>query len=538
MAVNRQSVLLDPQATEAATARGNAKKDFSTLHTRRYSVLEKARRCAQLTIPGLLPPESHTEIDVLPTPYQSLGARGVNTLASKLLLSLLPPNTPFFKLEVSDKESMEIQKQVSELGEQEGKSFLATIDEGMARVERIITKEIEKDALRVPIFYALKLLIATGNALLYVPRKEEVKVYSFDKYVIERDMSGNPLRFIILEKTTPKALPEKSRETLSKEDLGKAEVEIFTYVVRNSNKGYDVWQELANGTVIDGTEGTYKEKDSPFIPLRWSAVTGEHYGRGLVDDYLGDLNSLEALSKSIVKMAAVSSKVLFLLSPNGTTKAKDLAGKESGDFAMGLMEDVDVLQVDKFNDFRVAFETKTKIEEALSLAFLLNVAVRRDAERVTAEEIRFVAQDLEDNLGGEYSVLSQGLQTPLLKALIKRYTSKGDLPSLPSGTIEPAIVTGLEALGRGHDYGKLKQFMGDLVAVGAQDRVNMSDLIARLGISLGLELEGLIKSDEQYQKEVQAAQQQEQAMMGGQMAADLVGKVAPTMIKEQGAPSG
>ena len=37
-----------------------------------------------------------------PTPWQSVGAKGVTTLASKLMLALLPPQTSFFKLQIDE----------------------------------------------------------------------------------------------------------------------------------------------------------------------------------------------------------------------------------------------------------------------------------------------------------------------------------------------------------------------------------------------------------------------------------------------------
>ena len=37
-----------------------------------------------------------------PTPYQSVGSRGVMNLASKLMLALFPPQAPFFRLDVDD----------------------------------------------------------------------------------------------------------------------------------------------------------------------------------------------------------------------------------------------------------------------------------------------------------------------------------------------------------------------------------------------------------------------------------------------------
>ena len=57
-------------------------------------------------------------------------------------------------------------------------------------------------------------------------------------------------------------------------------------------------------------------------------VDGEDYGRSYVEEYLGDLVSLEGLTKAIVEGASASAKTLFMVSPNGTTRAKALAESE------------------------------------------------------------------------------------------------------------------------------------------------------------------------------------------------------------------
>jgi hypothetical protein len=77
---------------------GYAHGIYTTLSADRWSFLDRARTASQITIPSLLPEQGHTGSSILPTPYQSIGAEGVNNLASKLLLSLLPPNSPFFRL--------------------------------------------------------------------------------------------------------------------------------------------------------------------------------------------------------------------------------------------------------------------------------------------------------------------------------------------------------------------------------------------------------------------------------------------------------
>ena len=77
---------------------------YTNLSADRSSFLDRARTASEITIPSLLPEQGHSGSSILPTPYQSIGAEGINNLASKLLLSLLPPNSPFFRLVIDDAE--------------------------------------------------------------------------------------------------------------------------------------------------------------------------------------------------------------------------------------------------------------------------------------------------------------------------------------------------------------------------------------------------------------------------------------------------
>ena len=77
-------------------------KKYENLSSTRTTYLERAREAAKLTIPSLVPDAGHSSATKLYTPYQGVGARGVNNLASKLLLSLLPPNAPFFAMRLDD----------------------------------------------------------------------------------------------------------------------------------------------------------------------------------------------------------------------------------------------------------------------------------------------------------------------------------------------------------------------------------------------------------------------------------------------------
>ena len=491
---------------------------YAHLMTTRESYLRRARDASKLTIPSLVPPEGHSDSSIYETPYQAVGARGVNNLASKLLMALLPPNAPFFRLTIDDFDILEVA----------GPEARGAVEEALARIERTGMGEIEHLALRVPTFELLKHLIVSGNGLLYMPKKGSVKFYRLDRYVVKRDYMGNVLEIITKESVSPMMLPKPAQEIIKNDGDAAKNIDLYT-CVKKTHKGWDIHQEVM-GEIIEGTTGSYPEDKNPFIPLRLNRIDGEDYGRGFVEEYIGDLKSLEALTQAIVEGSAASAKVLFMVAPNGTTKARVLAESPNGAIVQGNAQDVSTLQVNKFNDFRVALETTSQITERLSFAFLLNSSVQRNAERVTAEEVRFMAQELESALGGVYSILSQEFQLPLVKLLLNRLEAAGKMPKMPKDSIKPKIVTGIEALGRGQDLNKLAQMLSYLQPLGPeviQQYMNVGDYIDRLAASLGIDTGGLIKTEEQMAQ----GQQQQQEMMQQQTMAKMAERAAPQLAK-------
>ena len=174
----------------------------------------------------------------------------------------------------------------------------------------------------------------------------------------------------------------------------------------------------------------------------------------------------------------------------------------------------------------------------MSYAFLLNTAIQRDAERVTAQEIRYMAQQLETAMGGIYSLLSQEFQLPLVTILMKRMSQANEIPSLPKNSVKPTIITGVEALGRGNDLQKLREFVAEvanLAQVNPQivQTLNTQDLIKRIATGLGIDTEGLVKSEEELAQEQASMeeQMQNQQMMG--MVEKGIAPAVNGMMKQQ-----
>lgn len=502
---------------------GTAEARYRELEPKRQVYLERAREVAKFTIPSLMPPSGHNDTTKLETPYQGVGARGVNNLASKLLLALLPPNSPFFRLKVKDYILDDLEVTNPDL-----KTELET---ALSRIESTVMTEIETSSDRVAVFEILKHLLVAGNVLIDMSHEEGMRVFHLDRYVVQRDPMGHVLEIIVHETVAPVALPENIREVVTtRMDSSEKNVNLYTWIKR-TDKQWTVSQEV-KGIVIPDSKGTYPLDRSPFIALRGNRIDGEDYGRGYVEEYLGDLKSLEGLSRAVVEGSAAAAKVLFLINPNGTTRAKTLAESPNGAIREGNAEDVTVLQLQKFNDFRIAYEQMGRIEERLSFAFLLNSSIQRNAERVTAEEVRFMARELEDALGGLYSILAQEFQLPYVRRKIHQMEKTRKLPSLPKNTVKPMIITGLEALGRGHDLNKLDIFIGGLAqTLGPEvlaQYLNLEDYIARRATAIGIDTKGLIKTKE----EIAAAQQtaQQQAMLN-QFGPEVVRQIGGVVQK-------
>jgi hypothetical protein len=387
---------------------------------------------------------------------------------------------------------------------------------------------VEAKAMRVQVAEALKQLLVAGNVLLYLAPEGKLKVFRLDSYVARRDSIGNVLEIVTQEKIAIDALPEKTREAIKKaqsmkgEEKPDTEVTLFTHIKRGEDK-WEVHQE-AKDEVVEGSEGTYPLDKSPWMALRLTSIDGESYGRGYVEEYYGDLRSLEALTKAIVEGSAAAARVLFLVNPNGVTKLKTITSAPNGAVRAGSRDDVSVLQTEKHADFRIAYQTIEEITQRLSFAFLLNTAVQRGGERVTAEEIRYMAGELEDALGGVYSILSQEFQYPLVTRLIYNLEKRKRIPKLPSDQVKPTLTTGIEALGRGHDLNKLDTFLaGIMKTLGPEvvaQYVNVGDYLKRRGTALGIDINGLDKSEEQVQQERQQAMQQQQQQQMQAMAAE------------------
>jgi len=489
---------------------------WKTLENKKYAFLRRAREASALTLPFVIPPQSSSGATDLATPFQSDGARAVNNLAAKLLLSQFPPNSPFFKLVLDSSTAQELAGVGEEASDEVRKSLIAIVDS--------VHHEIETSGFRPVAAETFRNLVISGNALFEWQPDQEPRMFSLESYCCIRDGSGNIELVLIQEKLSKTTLPPEI-QGLVKVEEGSEEVLLYTLYHRKPDGSWMTKQEAGQAEI---SQGSLNAEDLPVLALRMNRKQGESYGRGIVEEYLGDLRSLEALSQSLVHGAAASARLLGLVDPNGSTDVQRLNDTPNGGFTPGNAEDVTWLRVEKASDFSFVLQASMQIRENLARAFLLNTSIQRQAERVTAEEIRFLAQELSDTFGGTYATLAREFQSPLVKLLLRRLQEEQKIPPLPEGLVEPKIVTGIEALGRGQELLRLRGFHADAVAMLGQDQVGMyldpRGALTQLAVDYGLNTDGIVRDEE----EIQALQQQ------AQMAALAQSPAASTLVNQAG----
>jgi hypothetical protein len=491
-----------------------AKSRYDALSSGRTSFLDIAVQCSELTLPYLIQRDQlRSSHKTLTQPWQSVGAKAVVTLASKLMLALLPPQTTFFKLQIADEK----------LGTEIPAEIRSELDLSFAKLERMVMDSIAASSDRVTVHQAIKHLVVGGNALLFMG-KDGIKHYPLNRYVIERDGNGNVIEIVTKEQINKQLLPvDIVKDPLRTNDEStnqNNDVEVYTHVRLENNRW--LWHQEVFDKKIPGTEGKAPKETSPWLVLRFNTVDGENYGRGRVEEFIGDLKSLEALSQAMTEGSAAAAKVIFLVSPSSTTKPQTLAKAGNGAIIQGRPEDVGVVQVGKTADFATAAQQMQTLERRIAEAFL--VLTVRQSERTTAEEVRLTQLELEQQLGGLFSLLTVEFLVPYLNRKLLVMQRSGELPRYPKNLVKPTIVAGINALGRGQDRESLTNFIMTIAQTigpeGMMQHLNADEFIKRLAAAQGIDVLNLVKSmDQQQQEKQQNMQQQEQMELTKQAAA-------------------
>lgn len=523
----REGETLDPFKTRVRVKESELKEKkeaiserYRALSVKREPFLTRAKAYAKMTLPALFNENEAPGSDggAMQQSWQSLGAQGVNHLSNKLTMTWFPPQRSFFRMTFTD----DAKKALYEAGVKDADLLsLLSKSEEKARMEHELVQG------RIAWGLGAKHLIAAGNVLLYQPEDGATVAYPLDRYVIRRSKSGRVMEFIIEETKELAEFPPNIQALLkakSRDLKPISEVKVYTSV-KWTGRQWLVEQEALNIKLAEDQK--LAEDNLPYIPLVWDRMYGEAYGRGLVEQNYGDIFTYGFLARAQAKGVALMSEVKFLVRRGSATSPREHAKAETGDYLWGEEGDISVIQLEKYNDLQAVSQVMEVYAKRIGQIFLLASANRRDAERVTAFELRQDAQELETALGGTYSQVAVAGQIPYARILLRRIKFK-----LAAKDVVPIITTGIDALGKAGELDKLMQF-SEMMGVpnswseSAQGRIRWADFMKFIAANLGMDTDAWLMTEQEYQQimqQQQAAQQQQQAM-------ELAAKLGPSAMK-------
>jgi hypothetical protein len=495
------------------------------------TVINKCKNYAHWTLPKLM--ADFTELQssqgrvTVERDYQEIGALLTNNLATKLA-RLLFPNLPFFKVNASPA----LRKAATDKGIPE-QAFLS----GLAKAESDAAARVFVNAGYAQLILMLLHLIVTGNVLLHRDSKAGTfHTYGLQSFATRRDGRGNNLDTVLREFTVVEGLPFDVQQALrisnpSKYSRPEQTVEVYTRihrVVKQAGVVIEVSQEV--DTIPVGETASYPEHLCPWICPTWSLIHGEHYGRGMVEDYAGGFAKLSDVSEAQALYLIEMMRVLHLVSASSGTDIDDLANAESGEYVRG---DPETVAVHETGDANKAAQVSAELEALtmrLSRAFMYTGAAR-DSERTTAYELQRESLEADNSLGGTYSSLSSSVQVNLAHILLTE-ANESTLAGIISGDVKLEIIAGIPALGRSTDVQNLLMASQEILAAAPlaqlDKRIDIMKLVDVIFAGRSVD-PATVMYDEQQQQSINDADRQaaagQQQLLSAANAADQIDSI-------------
>ena len=472
----------------------------------RTGPVELGRRLANIISPSIFPPEQWNAGDPLPVINQSVNAYAVNTLASKMMLGAFPPGLTGWK-------STPVEHKLDE-DIRNDPTLYSQVIYAMSRRDETHRERLEATKCRTAYTQFMRLLLTTGNALCLWTDIDNPVIYNMHHYVVKRDSAGEHLVTVLKQSVSrmvadPDVVDaaDRHRAENNKAATGNPwddEIEIYhcqKLIRTGSKKEYVYWQEVEGGEVIDDTVA-YADYDTPTMyPGGMIPEYGSDWYLPYCGDYEGDMQAVENFSAALQDGGAAAARFITLVNPGGDTDIKDILEAENLEVVPGKAEDVHVLRADKGGDLAVTSQEMESASRRLGQAFLLFTSVQRKGERVTAEEWRILAGEIDQAMGGLYSSVSQTAQRHfVLRFMFLHEETDKKLGKLPEGLVRVAVVTGIDSLGQSSEKARFKEFITDaneLTANPALEKyLDLGDGLRRLAAFNNIKSDGLVKDAE------------------------------------------
>ena len=487
---------------------------FNALDRLREGMLTRCEQYSRLTLPYVFPEGTYNEnSEDLQYSKHSIGAQAVNNLANKMMLALFQPSNPFFRLSLTTKALAQIK----------GTDMESKTEDSLATGEREAMRVMARGMYRPALFELMKHLIITGNGMPVFQKDGTLSVVSMRNYVVQRSPDGTVLEIVHRRPIAVSALQPETRKfyienggTVTDDD---STVKLYYWIKKSPNgKDYTVSQWVDQVRLSTEYDSKYRNYDElPWQPQVWVLPPESHYGIGLVEEYHGDLMALDVYAEAQTDGAAMIAVWRLLADPAGSMRPEELVKSGNGDVIVGRPNELTLFNAPAASNVQQIAMILGDTSRRIGQGFLMMTSVTRDAERVTAEEVRLLASELETGLGGVYARMAVSLQVPMANFLFNQMDN-----SLVGTDIETTIITGMEALSRQVELDKMAQLVSDVSQI-AQLPPNIlmwfkeEALYDFLAAGRGLERGKFIRTEAEVQQ-VQQQQAQQQMAMQAAMA--------------------
>ncbi|MDG4856423.1 portal protein [Mesorhizobium sp. WSM4982] len=527
----------DPEAGEYSLGM-KAEAFYSSLTGRRQAVEDMARKMAEITLPFAFPPQGYVEGDQLPGNNQSVGAQCVNTLTSKLADVAFPPGHPCLKLLP---EETDVQQAVDEDPEQWAETIKA-----LTRLAITHTTAFYSIGMRSSYIEYIRQLLIAGNCLWKHLKWRSPTWHRMDTYVVQRSQTGLQLAIVQktcvavagLDKDTKAFIEAKMQDTADPKESPASvasqweqEVDIYCcqmYIPPESGDdetegSFRYWEEY-KGHYIPGT-GVETDYDAPVMHAGWLIKSaGRNWSPSYCEMYQGDMYTVEAAASGLNDITAAAALALMFHRPGSQSSIKQVREARNLSILPGSAEDLTMFRSEKSADNNVVGGNLEQAARRLSAAFLMQSAIQRSGERVTAEEIQRLGTELDKALGGLYTNISDDNQKVIIVRGMVLNEERNPKLRLPKDKVTVQVITGIEQTGDSQEAQNLLDW-GSVVSKmwGPEGikQVDVNDFATRYGTYKGIKTDGLVRKPEQ------VAQNDQQGMQAGMMQEALSKGIGP-----------
>lgn len=506
---------------------------WDAMSTEKGDLIDRSEAFSRWTVAAIMPADGGEMVEQVHGNVH-IGASLVNHLSNKIVDVLFPVSRPFFTVAMTPEAQLKIEQ---EIGEDQAGVMQEQVRDATSKLEKVAMRNLKLTAYRPTAILACKHLIVTGNALLRrMPNGERV-LYPVNRYGVRRDILGKEIEVVLSDKKMFSTFdPAMQAAILAVHGETKPEniLELLTHY-NLEGKRWCIVQECQG--VMIGKKFYQNAADYDLLILDWTLHPGENYGRGLVEDHAATFHNIDVTNEAVIDLMAIIADIKFFVRP-GSPMSHNLAALNAaprGTYWPGNADDISIPEFRARGDLSTMIEVISRWEGELSASFLKSTV--RDAERVTAQEIRMVANELESAFGGLYSQLAMSWQQKEADYAISKVDfakEVGDLGEM----FEVVVTTGLESLSREGQIDNLRLAIGDLqmmdiVPDDVKSAINPLRFAKFVFTNRSVDLKAFLNTPEEMQANQQAAMQQQGAMEAQSGQAEVATHAGKAAIDNQ-----